>query len=170
MRPEHRRHPGKVGRGGLVGRTRKNVPEGVGEGRPRPCPTCGGDGVILSEETYAIEFERRLRELAADHPKVEAFLVQMNPRVSAQFTGNGSRVLEALEADTGKYFSFEGSEGLSLGHFAITLEGTRAEVEERALPFREGDEVLVQIVEPHMYNNDDAVAKIDGYIISVTGG
>ena len=48
--------------------------------------------------------------------------------------------------------------------------GTRVEVAERALPFREGDEVLVHIVEPHMYNVDDAVAKIDGYIISVRGG
>ena len=50
------------------------------------------------------------------------------------------------------------------------MEGTREEVEERALPFREGEEVLVHIVEPHMYNVDDAVAKIDGYIISVAGG
>jgi ribonuclease G len=155
---------------GLVEMTRQNVTEGVREIMSRPCPTCEGDGVIRSEETYAIEFERRLREIAADNPKVEAFLVQVHPRVAAQFTGNGSRVLHALEADTGKYFHFEGSEGLGLGHFAITLEGTRAEVEERALPFREGDEVLVQIVEPHMYNVDDAVAKIDGYIISVTAG
>ncbi|HEV3229880.1 MAG TPA: Rne/Rng family ribonuclease [Solirubrobacteraceae bacterium] len=155
---------------GLVEMTRQNVTEGVREIMTRPCPTCDGEGVIRSEETYAIEFERRLRDIAAAKPKVEAFLVQVNPRVSAQFTGNGSRVLHALEADTGKYFHFEGSEGLSLGHFAITLEGTRAEVEERALPFREGDEVLVQIVEPHMYNVDDAVAKIDGYIISVTAG
>ena len=38
-----------------------------------------------------------------------------------------------------------------------------------ALPFREGEEVLVTIEEPHMYNEDDAVAKIDGYVISVTG-
>jgi ribonuclease G len=29
--------------------------------------------------------------------------------------------------------------------------------------------VLVNIIEPHMYNVDDAVAKIDGYVISVTG-
>jgi ribonuclease G len=79
-------------------------------------------------------------------------------------------VLHALEAETGKFFHFEGSEGLPLDHFAITMEGTRKEVEERAVPFREGDEVLVHIVEPHMYNVDDAVAKIDGYIISVTGG
>jgi ribonuclease G len=40
---------------------------------------------------------------------------------------------------------------------------------ERAVPFRVGDEVLVEIVEPHMYDADDGVAKIDGYIISVRG-
>jgi ribonuclease G len=95
--------------------------------------------------------------------------VQMNPRVSAQFTGQGSRVLHALEHQTGKYFHFEGSEGLALDHFAVTFEGTRAEVQERSVPFRVGDEVLVEIVEPHMYDADDGVAKIDGYIISVQG-
>ena len=78
-------------------------------------------------------------------------------------------MLHALEAQTGKSFLFEGSEGLALDHFAITFEGTREEVEERALPFRQGDEVLVEIVEPHMYDVDDAVAKIDGYIISIAG-
>lgn len=51
----------------------------------------------------------------------------------------------------------------------MTLEGTREEVEERALPFREGEEVLVTLEEPHMYNEEDAVAKVDGYVISVTG-
>jgi ribonuclease G len=155
---------------GLVEMTRQNVTEGVREIMSRPCPTCEGEGVIRSEETFAIDFERRLREIAAERKEVEAFLVQINPRVSAQFTGAGSRVLHALEEETGKYFHFEGSEGLALGHFAITLEGTRADVEERSVPFREGDEVLVEIVEPHMYNVDDAVAKIDGYIISVTDG
>jgi ribonuclease G len=145
------------------------VTEGVREIMSRPCPTCDGEGVIRSEETYAIEFERRLRDIAAENPDVEAFLVQINPRVTAEFTGHGSRVLHALEAETGKSFLFEGSEGLTLEHFAITFQGTRAEVEERALPFRQGDEVLVEIVEPHMYDVDDAVAKIDGYIISIAG-
>jgi ribonuclease G len=155
---------------GLVEMTRQNVTEGVREIISRPCPTCDGDGVIRSEETIAIEFERKLRDLGARAPKeVEAFLVQMNPRVSAQFTGNGARVLHALEEQTGRTFHFEGSEGLPLDHFAITMEGKREEVEERAVPFREGDEVLVHIVEPHMYDVDDAVAKIDGYIVSVAG-
>ncbi|HXP29413.1 MAG TPA: Rne/Rng family ribonuclease [Solirubrobacteraceae bacterium] len=154
---------------GLVEMTRQNVTEGVREIMSRPCPTCEGEGVIRSEETFAIEFERQLRDVAAEHPDVEAFLVQINPRVTAEFTGHASRVLHALEAQTGKSFLFEGSEGLALDHFAITFEGTRAEVEDRALPFRQGDEVLVEIVEPHMYDVDDAVAKIDGYIISIAG-
>ena len=154
---------------GLVEMTRQNVTEGVREIMSRPCPTCEGEGTIKSEETIAIEFERRLRDIALEHPEADALLVQMNPRVSTQFTGHGSRVLGALEAQTGKSFLFEGSEGLTLDHFAITFAGTREEVEERALPFRQGDEVLVEIVEPHMYDVDDAVAKIDGYIISIAG-
>jgi ribonuclease G len=155
---------------GLVEMTRQNVTEGVREIMSRPCPTCDGDGVIRSEETIAIEFERRLRDVAAENPDAEAFLVQINSRVTGEFTRNGSRVLHALEESTGKSFLFEGSEGLAPDHFAITFRGTRAEVEDRALPFRQGDEVLVEIVEPHMYAVDDAVAKIDGYIISIAGG
>ena len=154
---------------GLVEMTRQNVTEGVREIMSRPCPTCEGEGVIKSEETIAIEFERRLRDVGAEYPDAEALLIQMNPRVSTQFTGHGSRVLHALESQTGKSFLFEGSEGLTLDHFAVTFAGTREEVEERALPFRHGEEVLVEIVEPHMYDVDDAVAKIDGYIISIAG-
>jgi ribonuclease G len=159
----------EISRLGLVEMTRQNVTEGVREIMSRPCPTCDGEGVIRSEETIAIEFERKLRDLVAEHADAEAFLVQINPRVTAEFTGQGSRVLHALEAQTERSFHFEGSEGLALDHFAITFQGTREEVEERALPFREGDEVLVDIVEPHMYDVDDAVAKLDGYIISIAG-
>ncbi len=159
----------EISRLGLVEMTRQNVTEGVREIMSRPCPTCDGEGVIRSEETIAIEFERKLRDIAAENPEAEAFLVQINPRVTAQFTGQGSRTLHALEAQTGRSFHFEGSEGLTLDHFAITFQGTREEVEERSLPFREGDEVLVEIVEPHMYDVDDAVAKLDGYIISIAG-
>src|SRR3954469_17175269 len=137
---------------GLVEMTRQNVTEGVREIMSRECPTCHGEGVIKSEETIAIDIERKLREIGsrAKHD-VEAFLVQLNPRVSAKFTGDGARVLHALEQETGKVFHFEGSEGLPLEHFAITQEGARDEIEERAIPFKEGDEVLVHIVEPHMY-------------------
>ena len=151
---------------GLVEMTRQNVTEGVREIMTRPCPTCDGEGVIKSEETIAIEFERKMRVLATQ-TDAEALLIQMNPRVSAEFTANGARVLHQVEEETGKWFHFEGSEGLPLDHFAVLMEANREEVLERALPFREGEEVYVEIVEPHMYSAGDAVAKIDGYIISV---
>ena len=47
--------------------------------------------------------------------------------------------------------------------------GGREEIEQRALPFQVGEEVLVTIEEPHMYNVDDAVARVDSYIVSVAG-
>ncbi len=154
---------------GLVEMTRQNVTDGVREIMTRPCPTCDGEGVIKSEETIAIEFERRMRDLAKE-TDAEALLIQMNPRVSAEYTGDGGRVLRQIEDETGKWFHFEGTEGLPLDHFVVLLEGTREEVLERALPFRAGEEVHVEIVEPHMYNPGDAVAKVDGYIISVKDG
>jgi ribonuclease G len=153
---------------GLVEMTRQNVTDGVREIMTRPCPTCGGDGVIKSEETLAIEFERRMRDLAKE-TEADAILLQMNPRVSAEFTRDEARALRAIEEDTGKWFHFEGSEGLPLDYFAVVLESSRERVLERAVPFRVGEEVHVEIVEPHMYSPGDAVAKVDGYMIQITG-
>jgi ribonuclease G len=154
---------------GLVEMTRQNVTDGVREIMTKPCPTCDGEGVVKSEETIAIEVERNLRLLVKDagEEAPEAYLVRINPRVTSYFTSDGARNLHALEEETGRRFFFEGSEGLPLEHFAITQEGTREEIETQAVPFSEGDEVHVHIVEPHMYNDDDAVAKVDGYMIEV---
>jgi ribonuclease G len=156
---------------GLVEMTRQNVTEGVREIMTKGCPTCEGEGVVKSEETVAIEVSRKLRELVKEggDGAPEAYLVRVHPKVTARFIGENARMLHELEADTGKFFSFEGSEGLPIDHFAVTMEGTREEVLAAAVPFSDGDEVHVNIVEPHMYEVDDAVAKIDGYIISVKG-
>ncbi len=151
---------------GLVEMTRQNVTDGVREIMTRPCPTCHGEGVIKSEETIAIEFERRMRDLAKESA-AEAFLIQMNPRVSAEFTGNEARVLHAIEEETGKCSSSRAPRGCRSITSSCCSRAAARSVLERALPFREGEEVHVEIVEPHMYSPGDAVAKIDGYIISV---
>ena len=157
---------------GLVEMTRQNVTEGVREILTKTCPTCQGEGVVLSEETVAIEAERWLRELATERPQPQAFLIRVHAKVAALLVGDHGRPgpLHEIEAETGKRFHFEGSEALPIDHFDVVLEGSADEVEERALPFREGEEVLVLIEEPHMYNEDDAVAKLDGYVVSVAGG
>ena len=83
----------------------------------------------------AIEFDRQLREIAARSPRAsEAFLIQMNPKVSAEFTGAGARMLRELEEATGKLFHFEGTDSLPLAHFEVTMEGGAAAVRERAVP------------------------------------
>jgi ribonuclease G len=152
--------------------TRQNVTDGVREIMTKHCPVCHGEGVVKSEETVAIEFARHIRHMVqeAGDDAPEAYLLRINPKVTAWFIADGARELHALEAETGRYFHFEGSDGLPLNHFAVTMEGTRAEIEERSVPFRAGEEVHVDLVEPHMYNDDDAVAKIDGYLIDVVNG
>ena len=156
---------------GLVEMTRQNVTDGVREIMTKPCPVCEGEGVVLSEETVAIEVDRWLRDLAAERPNAPAFLVRLHPKVASILVG-GHGVegpIHEIEQETGRHFHFEGTEALPIDHFEVVLEGTADEIEERALPFREGEEVLVHIEEPHMYNDDDAVAKLDGYVVSVLG-
>jgi ribonuclease G len=125
--------------------------------------------VVLSEETVAIEVERKLRDLVAERPQPEAFLIQVHPRVSSLLINGPGRPILELERELGRHFHFEGSEALPIDYFAVSMEGSSDDVEERALPFREGEEVHVTIEEPHMYEEDDAVAKVDGYVISVAG-
>jgi ribonuclease G len=154
---------------GLVEMTRQNITDGVREILTKRCPTCDGEGVIESEETVAIDVLRHLRELVAASPEPEAFLIRVHPKVAAKLIEPDSGLRE-LEQDSGKHFHFEGGEALSLSTYEVADEGTKAEIEQRALPFQVGDEVLVSIVEPHMYNVDDAVARVDSYVVSVTGG
>ncbi len=154
---------------GLVEMTRQNITDGVREILTAPCPTCHGEGVVLSAETVALEGVQKLRDIAGEHGDVEAFLIRVNPKVAHELTDEESGLAE-LEQETGKRFHFEGGDALPIGTFELVESGSRSEIEERALPFKVGEEVLVKIDEPHMYNADDAVARIDSYIVSVTGG
>ena len=138
---------------GLVEMTRQNVTEGVREIMTRTCPTCDGEGVIKSEETIAIELERRLRELAKRAPKRRGLPRPGQPaRQRRSSPATAARVLHALEEETGKLFHFEGSEGLPLDHFDVVTGGRARRGRGAGAAVPRGDEVLVHIVEPHMYN------------------
>jgi ribonuclease G len=153
---------------GLVEMTRQNVTDGVREILTTRCPTCDGEGVVRSAETVAIEVLRELRKLIEQRPKPEAHLIRLNPRVAAELLREDSGLTE-LEAETGKHFHFEGGATLPIDTFEVAESGTRSKIEQRALPFQVGDEVLVTIEEPHMFNADDAVARVDSYVVSVAG-
>jgi ribonuclease G len=152
---------------GLVEMTRQNITDGVREILTAPCPTCDGEGVILSAETVALECLRKMRDIAGGDE--EAYLLRVNPKVAAELIEPESGLAE-LEEETGKQFHFEGGDALPIDTFDLVEAGSREQIEERALPFKVGDEVLVKIEEPHMYKPDDAVARIDSYVVSITGG
>jgi ribonuclease G len=153
---------------GLVEMTRQNVTEGLRGILTKTCPTCNGEGVIISEESMAFDIERRLRRLAETSPN-EAFLVEVHPKVAAMLIGQGGAKLKEIEEETRKYFSFEGLDTIPIDTFEVSAEGSREAIQRASLPVAEGDDVRLRIEEPHMYNTNDGIARIDGYVVSVTG-
>src|SRR4028119_473461 len=137
--------------------TRQNVTDGVREILTQTCPTCEGEGVVLSEETVALEGMRKLREIAAEKPEPEAFLLRVNPKVAAELIDPESG-LEELEAELGKQFHFEGGDALPIETFDVVDSGTREKIEERALPFKVGEEVPGRIAGAPTHNGDGATA------------
>ncbi|MFM9148975.1 MAG: Rne/Rng family ribonuclease [Solirubrobacterales bacterium] len=153
---------------GLVEMTRQNITDGVREILTTTCPTCDGDGVVLSAETVALDGLRKMKEFAAEESEAEAFLLRVHPTVAALLNTEDSG-LAVLEEETGKRFLFEGGDALAIDNFELIETGGREEIEARALPFSPGDEVLVTIEEPHMFSKGVGVARIDSYIVSVEG-
>ena len=153
---------------GLVEMTRQNVTDGPREILTTRCPICHGDGIVVSEETHAVDAERRLRLLAADS-KAEAFLVELPADVAGILIGPAGSRLAAIEEETGKVLAFETKDGLPSDHFAILAEGTAAEIEPKALPVSPGDEFDLRLEEVHLRHADDAIGRLDGYVVAVAG-
>src|SRR6476659_9364511 len=74
---------------GLVEMTRQNVTDGPREILTQKCTTCGGDGIVLSEASAAVDVERHLRALAASAPRTKAFKVELNAKVASMLVGPG---------------------------------------------------------------------------------
>ncbi len=151
---------------GLVEMTRENVTEGVREIMTKRCKVCDGEGVVLTEETIAIQMEHKLRELSKKS-KSKAFLIKANSLVSSLVIGADGEGLEQLERETGKHFYFEGFDSLPREMFEVSLEGGSEEIASRALPFQSGDEVMLEIESKHKRRMGDGVAWVEGYRITV---
>ena len=102
--------------------TRQNVTDGVREILTEPCPTCHGEGVVLSAETVALEGLRKMREIVAENADAEAFLIRVNPKVAHELTDDDSGLAE-LEEETGKRFHFEGGDALAIDTFELVETG-----------------------------------------------
>jgi ribonuclease G len=150
---------------GLVEMTRQNVTEGPREILTRKCPTCGGDGVVISEQSAAIDLERRLRALARGS-RVQAYRVEVNAGVASLLIGSGASRLQEIEAASRRRFFLVAKEDVHLDHFLVLEQGKLETVAPDA-PFAEGATLELQPVEVGLHDPQAAVAKLDGYDVVV---
>jgi ribonuclease G len=152
---------------GLVEMTRQNVTDGPREIMTKKCPTCGGDGIVLSETSAAMEIERRLRALAAGS-RHQAYRVEVAGKVASILIGPGAERLIELEKQTRRQFYLEPKEDTHLDHFLVLAEGKREELAPEA-PVAEGAKVELKLVEVGLHDPDAGVGKLDGLDVSVAG-
>jgi ribonuclease G len=150
---------------GLVEMTRQNVTEGPREVMTRKCPTCGGDGIVLSEASAAIDMERRLRALVAGS-RSQAFKVELAAPIASALVGPGARRLIELESLTKRRFFLEGKPDMHLDHFVVLAEGKLADLTPPS-PVAEGAELQIELVEVDRHDATAAVGKLDGIDVCV---
>jgi ribonuclease G len=151
---------------GLVEMTRQNVTDGPREILTHSCPVCRGDGVVISAETHAVEAERKLRAHVVGSRK-EAFQVELNSEVAGILIGPGGARLDELEKETGKRFVFKTKKTWVKDHFAVGAEGKAAAIDPEAFPVSRGQELEVVLEDVHLHDDTDAIARLDGYVITV---
>jgi ribonuclease G len=152
---------------GLVEMTRQNVTDGPREILTKKCPSCAGDGVVLSELSAAVDAERRLRSLTVGS-RTQAFRVELHPHVATLLIGTGASRLIEIEAQTKRRFFLQPVEGVPLDHFKVVAEGKLEALLPEA-PVAEGDEVELKLVEVGLHDSTAGVGKLDGYDVCVGG-
>ncbi len=150
---------------GLVEMTRQNVTDGPREIMTKKCPTCGGDGIVLSETSAAVEIERRLRALAAGS-RHQAYRVEVAAKVASILIGPGASRLQELEKQTRRRFYLQPKEDTHLDHFLVVAEGKREELAPTA-PVTEGAKIELKLVEVGLHDAAAGVGKVDGLEVCV---
>jgi ribonuclease G len=152
---------------GLVEMTRQNVTDGPREVMTKKCPTCGGDGIVLSETSAAVDVERRLRALATGS-RSQAYRVEVAAKVAALLIGPAASRLVELEKQTRRRFYIVGKEDTHLDHFLVLDEGKRDDLAPAA-PVEEGAKVQVPLGEVGLHDSNAGMGKVDGFDVSVAG-
>ena len=151
---------------GLVEMTRQNVTDGPREVMTRVCPTCDGDGIVVSDGTAAAEVERRLRRLVTPGARAKAFKVELNAKVAALLVGPDAARLRELEEITKRRFFFVGNPDVHLDHLRVLEQGT-VEKLAPAGPAAVGQELDLRLGEVGLYDPHAGVAKLDGIDVVV---
>jgi ribonuclease G len=151
---------------GLVEMTRQNVTDGPREILTRKCTVCGGDGVVLSEASAAVDAERRLRQLIASAPRTKAFKVELNAKVASILVGPGASRLQVIEEETKRRFLIVPRDQARTDHFEVLGKGTLESLVEKG-QVAEGSNRELKLVEVGLHDVTAGVGRIDGLTVIV---
>jgi ribonuclease G len=151
---------------GLVEMTRQNVTDGPREVMTKKCPTCGGDGIVISEHTAAVDVERKLRNLVTPGSRTQAYRVEVNARVASLLIGPGAVRLREIEELTRRVFFLAGKEDVHVDHFAVLDQGPLEKLRPEA-PVEEGKAISIKLGEVDRHDGTAAVGKLDGFAVCV---
>lgn len=125
---------------GLVEITRKRARSDLRSSLSRGCPFCGGLGMVMKEESVAMQIKRFIRKVSASS-RSEALLIETHPTIAEYIAGT---FLLLWEEEFRKRIFIRGCPDFSWGKYRLDCQGGLAQVEHRAgtLEKKEGRTVV----------------------------
>jgi len=109
----------KISELGLVQMTRKRTRESLEELLTTQCPHCQGRRVVKSVPTLAAEMMRAIYRTAGRHPRVDLFVIKVNPEVARYLYDVGAKDLGAMEERLGAKIVLRSTESIVPGAFEV---------------------------------------------------
>jgi ribonuclease G len=147
---------------GLLEFTRKRVGKDLGAQLRGSCPTCSGQGSVMSAQSMAIETLRDLRESGEHKHEHKQVVANVSPTVAAQLDFWYEQELEELSRDIDTKV-----------HVRVDpmLHPEKIRVERvakvPASPVRVGDEHEVELLSGRLPNATSAATVVNGHIVEV---
>lgn len=153
---------------GLLEMTRKKNGHTLQEAFERSCPFCGGKGSVPSEESVFMDVLLDMQELAG-YCEAAALYIETNPIVSSYIIGPAGETKAGLEKRFGKRLCVKGNPELKMTDYVVRpYEGDVAALD--APPFRVGEVIDCFLCEKHADRREDAICRVNGYVVLVQGG
>lgn len=153
---------------GLLEMTRKKNGHSLQELFERPCPFCGGKGSVVSETSIFIDILADLAKVAENSAE-PAIYIETNPIVSSYIIGSAGEKKSALEKRFGKKLCIKGNPELKMADYVVRpFVGDLAGLDKA--PFAPGEIIDCFLCERHNANKNDAICRVNGYVILVQNG
>ena len=152
---------------GLVEMTRKKTRAPLSEVLEQPCPLCQERGRVDSAATIGLRIVHELEE-EARRSNAPVLLVSCYPTVAAWLIGAEGKQLEQLEQWLHCQLLVRGDDCFAAGSYRITPQHDGDWHQQ--LPVCRGEILQIKIEAVHQEQQQDGIARLNGYIIQVCGG